>query len=92
VTPDEQVAETLRPPKPCSCGATYDAAAWRALRFVGIQDAGDGELLELRDCATCSSTLAIEFPSRQHRDVRPISEQEGTASVVGVDPAGNSLA
>ncbi len=90
MTPAEQVADTLRPPKPCACGASYDADAWRRLPLVGTQDAGDDELLELRNCEACSSTLAIELPSRQDRDVRPFSERDrGTPSVVQVDPAGS---
>ena len=42
-----------------------DAERWQSLRFVGVQDAGDGERLELRDCGACKSTLAIELPSQE---------------------------
>lgn len=47
----------------CSPGKfsrSYTAAEWAALPLIGFQDFGDGEPLELRNCA-CGSTLAIEF-------------------------------
>lgn len=57
--------------KRCSCGASYDAAAWRTLAFVGWQVfPADGDLpevrFELRNCSAergdgqpCDSTLAL---------------------------------
>lgn len=43
------------------CGATYALSAWLQLLFVGIQDVGDGEPLELRNCGRsfCRTTLAV---------------------------------
>ena len=51
-------------PKRCkACGASYDAAAWLALPFVGVQmEYAGNELVpgsELRNCS-CRSTLAVE--------------------------------
>ena len=54
-------ASTLPPPpapKQCGCGLSHDAAAWRALPFVGFM-LDEAETIELRNCA-CGSTLAIE--------------------------------
>lgn len=53
---------TLVPMKRCACGVGHTAASWRALRFVGIWDLGDGERAEMRNC-TCGSTLCLELPS-----------------------------
>lgn len=50
--------------KECSCGKAYSLNAWRRLHLVGYQqhDFGDGDVqvLELRDCEACNSTLAID--------------------------------
>ena len=54
----------------CSCGATYDAGAYEALRLVGYQDDGEGGWLDLRNCTafnpvrgtTCGSTMAVVVP------------------------------
>ena len=53
-------------PKRCTvCGASYDAAAWLALPFVGVQMtyADDGVTIvpscELRNCP-CRTTLGVE--------------------------------
>lgn len=45
-------------PKICTCcGKSHDAAAWKALEFVGTW--GDSvETLELRNCQ-CHSTIAV---------------------------------
>src|SRR5690349_609835 len=47
--------------KVCSCGARYDHSQWLRLPFVGVNDAGDGFKLDLRNCS-CHSTIAIELP------------------------------
>ena len=48
-------------PKRCSCGVAYDASQWQTLRLAGVQHMdGVGPDLELRDCAACRSTLAVE--------------------------------
>jgi hypothetical protein len=44
--------------KRCSCEQTYSLAQWNALKLVGYQDV-DGVRLELRQCSTCGSTIAI---------------------------------
>jgi len=54
------LADTIPPMKQCRCGAAYDAEAWARLEYVGVQDAGDGERYERRNC-TCSRTIAIEL-------------------------------
>lgn len=51
--------------KTCACGATYTAASFAALHLVGFEtvDVDDGEppmRLEMRDCAACGSTIAID--------------------------------
>lgn len=65
-TREQQLAPTEPPPAPkaCTCcGATYDAAQWDALPYVGIQDGGPGYPgLEMRNCASCKSTLIVELP------------------------------
>lgn len=44
----------------CGCGASYTAAQWGELRYVGPQLIGDGGPdLILRDCAACNSTLGV---------------------------------
>ena len=65
-----QVAQAqARPASRCCDQATHDALresdAWNRLEFVGYQDDGQGEKLELRNCP-CGATLAIlarESPS-----------------------------
>lgn len=39
--------------------AKKDRVKWEQLPRVGVQDDGDGGAYELRNCARCSSTLAI---------------------------------
>lgn len=65
----------------CCDQATHDALresdAWNRLEFVGYQDDGQGEKLELRNCP-CGATLAIlarESPSG--------ADGAGAARVVG---------
>lgn len=52
--------------KTCRCGKSYDAHAWRALTYVGVQPGGPADEhgpaypdVELRNCS-CGSTLAVE--------------------------------
>ena len=47
--------------KVCSCSVSYTPADWRSLLLVGYQDDGV-ERLELRQCARCHSTMAVEVP------------------------------
>jgi len=42
--------------KVCSCGEQYSLAAWLALRLVGRTSD-----LELRDCNSCLSSIAVEY-------------------------------
>lgn len=65
----EQAQALARPASKCCDQATHDALresdAWNRLPFVGYQDDGAGERLELRNCP-CGTTLAIlarESPS-----------------------------
>lgn len=46
--------------KACRCGATYTMSQWIWLRYVGLQEDGNGGLLELRDCR-CKKTLALQL-------------------------------
>jgi len=60
--------------KTCRCGQHYDAKSWRGLRLVGVQEDGDGGNLELRNCASCGSTIAIELPRRRSSRPAPAPE------------------
>lgn len=48
--------------KKCVCGRQWDAAAWRELPYVGVQEFEDAPRLELRQCDKCGSTLALKLP------------------------------
>ena len=53
-------------PKKCSCGVTYDEAAWESWHYVGVQKgiANHGiPDLELRTCPCCGSTMAVAVPN-----------------------------
>lgn len=61
----------VKPFKTCSCGLSYTAETWKALRLVGYYDDDvlDAEhpkatTLELRNCV-CRSTLSVELPRRK---------------------------
>jgi len=41
------------------CGTAHSREAWAALRYVGLQDLSEGEVMELRHCP-CGSTIGIE--------------------------------
>jgi hypothetical protein len=99
MSPAEQLADTIPPPPPptmpapqpvkiCGCGRAYHLDEWRRLHRVGAQDDGDGGELELRDCAGCLSTIAIEIPNRQDRDAGLSSERATPASAVRLCPVG----
>lgn len=45
--------------KTCSCGCSYTREQWKELRHVGVQEIPGNESLDLRDCATCRSTMAV---------------------------------
>jgi hypothetical protein len=52
-------------PKVCACSATYTPESFSALPLVGFQvvNVDDGEPpmnLEIRDCAACGSSIAID--------------------------------
>lgn len=51
-------------PKKCACGAPYEEHEWEKLRYVGVQKTGlpDFPDLELRNCGSCGSTMAIAVP------------------------------
>lgn len=51
-------AELAPPVKVCGCGRAHDAASWSALPLCGVQDDGEAEPYELRNCP-CGSTLAV---------------------------------
>ncbi len=59
-------------PKSCGCGQEFSRETFRALPLVGMQEAGEEDgrefELELRNCPTCNSTLAIEW-SRAMQEV-----------------------
>lgn len=42
----------------CSCGAEYTAAEWEALERTEDASYPWGEVLELRHCAVCTSTMS----------------------------------
>lgn len=43
----------------CTCGSTYTIDRWAELYLVGYQ-CDDDQILELRDCYNCKSTLSVE--------------------------------
>lgn len=50
-------------PKTCGCSHKISEDDWERLPYVGIQEGTDNiPSLELRNCARCSSTLAIVVP------------------------------
>ena len=58
----EPVNATL---KVCRCGRAYDADFWSLLPLVGYVGAASGDesqLLELRNCTGCGSTLGLDVP------------------------------
>lgn len=60
--------------KVCACGAAVSAAEWTGLRLVGTQPGDGGDpALEIRNCAACSSSLAVELPP-EFAHVRSIPE------------------
>jgi len=50
------------PHKVCSCGKVYSVKSWEELSLVGFQPTEDDDgkpfTLELRNCASCGTTLA----------------------------------
>jgi hypothetical protein len=49
--------------KACSCGRAYDADWWSLLPLVGYVGAASGDesqVLELRNCRGCGSTLGLD--------------------------------
>lgn len=48
-------------PQPLHEALKADPVLWAAAPFVGVQHFEDGRL-ELRNCAACASTLAVELP------------------------------
>lgn len=71
--------------KSCGCGRTYDAAQWRELRLVGLQEDGDGGLLELRDCE-CGSTLSVQGVPTLEDIRRAIARTLERMRSVGIEP------
>lgn len=51
-------------PKKCGCGVEYTEDQWEALRYVGVQKSAFISIadLEMRNCSSCNSTLAITAP------------------------------
>ena len=46
----------------CACGVEYSGADWAALALVGAMHDGEGELLELRNCKRCGSSMCLRSP------------------------------
>src|SRR5208282_121558 len=46
----------------CACGVEYNGAAWAALPLVGAMHDGEGDLLELRNCKRCGSSMCLRSP------------------------------
>lgn len=46
----------------CACGVEYNGADWAALPLVGAMHDGEGELLELRNCKRCGSSMCLRSP------------------------------
>jgi hypothetical protein len=51
--------------KTCRCGRAYDTEWWSLLPLVGYVGAASGDekqVLEMRNCRGCGSTLALDMP------------------------------
>jgi hypothetical protein len=51
--------------KRCGCGRTYTANGWAELAVVGLMRATNGEVIELRNCASCQSTLVTRWKQQE---------------------------
>lgn len=60
MTPAERAAPTIPAPpdRECGCGAVHDVYDWIRLPLCGVMRDAAG-VLELRNCTTCSSTIAV---------------------------------
>jgi len=56
----DDVQEEVEKVKTCKCGRRYSDEDWKKLELVGLQDGGDDDVLELRNCV-CNSTIAVEL-------------------------------
>lgn len=66
--------------KRCSCGSLITVYDWlNALKFVGVQDDGV-DLLELRNCTECQTTLAIRVGDSPERSKRRAAMDVESAS------------
>ncbi len=54
----------------CACGVHYSGADWNALALIGAMDDGAGELLELRNCTHCGSSMCL--PSSEPHLLREV--------------------
>lgn len=89
----EELAPVAGPLKRCSCGASYDAAAWSALPLVGIQDDGI-ERIALRNCTAahpqrgrCMSTLGVVVGPTAELPVAPPPADPGAPPAEGSSEA-----
>lgn len=84
-------SEILSAFKLCGCGCAYSKAQWLELPLCGHQQ-GD-ELLEMRNCANCKSTLAVAVtPYQQLRSLAAKVAQTKGASDLERLMAGGVLA
>jgi hypothetical protein len=62
-------------PKRCACNAVYTRAHWYALEPLGEQDDGV-EVLDLRQCTACQSTMAIVLGPSPSSDAGALAASE----------------
>lgn len=66
-------ALTLDTLKHCACGASYNSAAWNALKPLGRMRQKGGPSLDLRNCPGCGSTLAVAVPIKARKPSKVIT-------------------
>jgi hypothetical protein len=59
-------------PKQCpNCQTVYTKETWAKLKYVGEQEDGEGEVLELRNCP-CTSTISIDISAERSAEAKQL--------------------
>ena len=64
----EMAVVDLATVKTCSCGREFDRSSWDIaplVGYVGAASGDDSQVLELRNCRSCGSTMALEIPASE---------------------------
>lgn len=64
----EMAVVDLATVKTCSCGREFDRSSWDIAPLVGYVGASSGDesqVLELRNCKSCGSTMAMDIPKEE---------------------------